>query len=73
MRQLLRSALRDYLVEVFETRVLVERGEVVCWVVGELLESLYERKVGCVVIMVVGEWTRGRCRGRRRSDWDVER
>ena len=72
MRQLLRSALRDYLVEVFETRVFVECGEIVRWVVSELLEFLSEREVGRVVIVVVSERTGRRCGGWRRSDWDVE-
>ena len=55
--------------------MFVERGEFFCWVVRELLEFLYEREVGraVIIIMAVGEWTRRRCGGWRRGDWDIER
>jgi hypothetical protein len=41
MRQLPQTALRDDLVEVFQTRQLAERGELVGGVVGKLLEVPY--------------------------------
>ena len=76
MRQLLRSALRDDFVEILQTGLFVERGEIARWVVSELLELLYKWETGGVdrvVIVMMGERTRRWGRSRRRSYWNVER
>lgn len=76
MRQLFQGALRDDFVEEFQTGLFVEQREVAGWVVGELLElfPVWEVNRGSrevIVIVVMGERARRRCRGRRGSYRDV--
>ena len=78
MRQLFQSAPPEGLIEVFQTCMFVERGEVVRRVVGELLEVIYEREMGnrldrvVTAIMVVGERVGRWCGGQRGGYWNVE-